>query len=524
MAHLIPPGLASKAERERASPADLAQAAALKRRAKALGKSVTRRGWLVARQNLGKAFRGVRSTCGRRAVALQLIAAATGYRPLPKQLALHLADNADRIDKFFCGGIGTGKSTSAVVEDMICMLCNPGTRALIVAPTYDQALHVLLPIFLAFCELMERAGYPLLRKFYWSQMRAELIDGGEVFFRSVSKIGNLLGFQFATIHLDESETIANPELVWETLTGRCRQLANFRQMLGTSTPRGPRGVIGIFQNAREKYDTLEEREKLRSRYFFVRATTLENPHLPPDYIESLQRTFSKAGWDQEVLAKILRPEAAVYSEFDRARHEFAWRDGKAKFIAHLAKAGVEYDVVYDPGQTYAHVLWIARFADMDVVFDEICEDNITVDRLHADIIARCSALARPPTGFVLDRAVKRERAWAWETFPQSQIMICESRTEQSIVEGISVVKTLLDPMVGEPRLRFASFLWDRMARRAIIKCMMHYSYDKQASGLLSRLPRKDNAYDHGADGVRMWAMKRHGEAYRFLVVQRRHAA
>lgn len=459
--------------------------------------------------------------------ALQIIHIACGYVPLPKQRQLHIAGNRasfDRIDKFYCGGIGTGKSMCAVVDDVICALLNPGTRGLVVAPTYDQCLHVLLPRFLSICEALEKAGYPLLKRFRWSQMRAELVCGGEVFFRSTSKVDLLLGFEFAWIHFDETETVAHPELIWETLSGRLRQDANFRQMLGTSTPRGLRGVIGKFHAARESYASEAERDDLRRRFVFVRSTTLDNPHLPPDYLETLSRTLSKSAWEQEVLAKILRPEAAVYSVFERARHEFVWKDGKAKFIANIAKAGIEYDVVYDPGQTYSHVLWIARFADVDVVFDEICEDGITVDRLHSEIIARCAALGRGPSGFVLDRAVKRERAWAWEAFPQSQIMICESRSEQSIVEGISVVMSLLDPMTGEPRLKWASHMWDRMARRAIVKCMMHYSYDKQASGLLSRLPRKDNAYDHGADDVRMWAMKRHGDAYRFLVVQRRHAA
>lgn len=459
--------------------------------------------------------------------ALQIVHLASGYTPLRNQQRLHRAghkDSLERIDKFYCGGIGTGKSMGAVVDDVICAMLNPGTRGLVVAPTYDQCLHVLLPNFLAICEALEKYGAPLLKRFRWSQMRAELICGGEIFFRSTAKVDNLLGFEFAWVHFDETETVANPEIIWDTLSGRLRQQANFRQMLGTSTPRGLRGVIGKFHSAREDYKTPEEREALRQRFVFVRSTSLDNPHLPPDYLDTLRRTLSKAAWDQEVLAKILRSEAAVYSEFERARHEFVWREGKAKFVEMLAARGVEYDVVYDPGQTYAHVLWIARFADMDVVFDEICEDNITVDKLHAEIVARCLRLRRPPSGFVLDRAVKRERAWAWEAFPQSAIMICESRTEQSIVEGISVVKNLLDPMVGEPRLRFASYLWDRMPRRAIVKCMMHYSYDKTASGTLSRMPKKDNTYDHGADSIRMWGVKRHGDAYRCAVIGRRYAA
>lgn len=513
---LVPDSIASEPERRALDDKTLDKAAEVKTKAKGFRplRIVTDESWIEHRNILGQTQ--------DRARVLQLVMAATGYMPLPKQLKLHLAGApGERIDKFYCGGIGTGKSYAAIVEDLIAILLNPGVRGLIVAPTYDQCLHVLLPTFLAFCELMERAGFPILKRFRWSQMRAELVCGGEVFFRSVAKVDNLLGFEFAWVHFDESETVNNPELIWNTLSGRLRQKAWVRQMIATSTPRGLRGVLGIFQRSREGDG---DRALLRKQFFFVRSTTLENPHLPPDYIENLRRTLSKAAWDQEVLAKVLRPEAAVYREFERARHEFAWANGKAAFVKRLIETGAEYDLVYDPGETYCHVLWIARFANCDVVFDELCDDGITTDRLHDEIVKRCAALKRHPTGIVIDRAVRKERGWCSDTFQQSSLLYCERRAEQSITEGIAIVKNLLDPMQGEPRLKFCSYLWDRMPRRAIIKCMSNYVYGKQASGLLTRLPFKDNAHDHGADCIRMFAMKRHGEAYRYLVVQRRHAA
>ena len=453
---------------------------------------------------------------------LRFISGATGYVPLEPQKDLHTASNPERIDKFYCAGIGSGKSTGAVVDDVICAVLNPGTRGLIVAPTYDQCLHVLLPRFLSICEAMEKCGMQILRKMRWSQMRAELVCGGEVFFRSVAKVDNLLGFEFAWIHFDETETVSNPELIWDTLSGRLRQDANFRQMLGTSTPRGLRGVIGKFHAAREDYSSPEEREDLRKRFVFIRSTSLDNPHLPPDYLETLRRTLSKAAWDQEVLAKILRPEAAVYSEFERSRHEF--RATRAEFLRRMREVGASYDLAYDFGPNYSHILWIARFAEMDIVFDELCDDGITTDRLHDEVIKRCNALGRPPEWIVCDRAVKRERAWAQEAFPQSAVMIMDSRHEQSILEGVAIVKNQLDPVVGEPHLRFASYLWDKTPRRGIVKCMALYVYAKQANGMLSRMPWKDNVHDHGVDALRMHQVKRHGDSYRYLVVGRRHAS
>lgn len=511
--------LASADERDKADEKTIEQARTVRAHARALSQSikVSSRSWVGLRRVFGETQ--------DRARALGIVSAATGYEPLPKQLKFHLADApGQRVSKLFCGGIGTGKSTCAVVEDVIVMLCNPGTRSLIVAPTYDQALHVLLPIFLRICEQMERAGFPILRKFRWSQMRAELICGGEVFFRSVSKVDNLLGFEFALIHFDECETVAAPERIWAALDGRMRQVAHWRQMIATSTPRGLRGVIGIFHTAREDYKTPEERALRRQQYVFIRATTLDNPHLPPDYIENLRRTLSVAAWRQEVMAEILRPEAAVYGVFERRRHSMDV-GSKADWLKAMAREGVGYDLAYDFGINYSHVLWIANSENgRGLVFDELCEDGMSSQRIHDEIKRRCAALGRPPEWIVCDRAVMSERRWAAQEYPQSYVQIMDSRAEQSIIEGISVVTNLLDPMIGDPRIMFASYLFDQVPRRGVVKSMANYRYATMANGMLSRLPWKTNVEDHACDALRMWSMKRHGADYRTLVVSRRHGS
>lgn len=514
--NLIPDSLASKGERDKADEKTVEQARAVKAKAKTLSKpKVTTRSWTALQDHIGASQ--------DRVFALRLVSAATGYKPLPAQEAFHVAVCIGVICKMFCAGIGTGKSKCTIIDDVISILMNPGKRALIVAPTYDQALHVLLPIFLWVCEGMEAVGMPILKRFRWSQMRAEMIGGGEVFFRSVSKIDNILGFEFFLVHFDECETVASPERIWNALMGRLRQLAHFRQANASSTPRGLRGVLGIFHTAREDYKTPEERELRRQQYVFTRATTLENPHLPPDYIENLRRTLSVAAWRQEVLAEILKPEAAVYGVFERRRHQLHV-GSREDFYRLMAQEGIGYDVVYDFGPNYSHVLWIANSEKgYGLIFDELCEDGMSTQRIHDEIIQRCLRLGRPPEWIVCDRAVMSERRWAAQQFPMSYVQIMDSRSEQSIMEGIAVVTNLLDPMVGEPKLRFASYLWDQTPRRGIVKCMANYRYAQMSNGMLSRLPWKDNAHDHGCDDVRMWSVKRHGGDYRMLVVARKHA-
>ena len=455
--------------------------------------------WPLLRERLGK--------IQDRRTALELFCSATGYQPLDPQLKFHLAHHPERMDKFFCAGIGTGKSHAGIVEDILCALMNPGGWGLIVAPTYDQALHVLLPRFLHWCELLDKAGYPLLKRFRWSQMRAELVCGGEVYFRSVQKVDNLLGFEFSWIHFDESETVANPERIWEALSGRCRQTANFRQMLGTSTPRGLRGVVGLFHRALSEHTSSEEMRRLRSRYAFIRATTLDNPHLPPDYVEGLRRTLSKRAWQQEVMAEILRPATAVFDEFSRARHSLHCK--RTDWV------GATYDLAYDAGDQWPHVLWIANSpSGRSVVFDELCEDGWTLDRLHAEIVSRCQRLGRPPEMIVCDRAVKREIQWAFETFPMSRTERMNTRQEQSVTEGIELVRNRLDPMMGDVQLMVADYMFDRPPRRGIVHCLQNYRYPQRIDGTLMPMPLKDNVHDHGIDALRMQQVKRYGEQYK----------
>lgn len=515
---LLPESIATRDERLKADDKTIEQATRVKAFAGGFKGAVSSASWTEARAAMGLRH--------DRKAALQVISAATGYQPHPKQLALHLQGaGIRRVHKFFCAGIGTGKSHAGVVEDMICTLLLPGTRGLVIAPTYDQVLFVLLPTFLAVCEQMERAGFPILKRFRWSQMRAEIIGGGEVFFRSANKVDNLLGFQFSWVHFDESETVADPERVWDVLSGRVRQNAPFRQMLATSTPRGLRGIIAKFHRAREDCAD-DEREAKRREWVFVRATTFDNPYLPEDYIPTLRATYSKRAWDQEVMAKILRPATAVFPEFSRDRHSLPNITSDA-FIRELIARGISYDLAYDAGDQFPHVLWIARFANnTSVIFDEVCDDGMTLDRLHKLISDKCARLKRPPEMIVCDRARKDEIQWAFHTFPSSVVERMRSKDEQLVNPGIEVVRNRLDPYAGDPKIRVLDYLWDKPPRRGIVNCLANLRYPQRIDGTLMNSPLKDNVHDHGVDALRMHEVKLYGEggAMQMLTARYAHAA
>jgi len=445
---------------------------------------------------------------------LQFFCAVTSYRPLPHLVAAHCGGlslpewdekterfSTPKTSKLLVGGIGAGKTGWAGAEFAMGVVANPGGWHLMAGPTNDQVVNVNLPHWERYVEEFEQAGYPLaVGKWHNTAKVQQLVCGGKVFARTYSKVGNLLGFEFSAAWLDEIETIPRSLDVWDTIDGRMRQgIAQWRQLTGTTTPNGLRNVVAKFHEARAKALGLEDkdqREHELSAWFWDRCTGFDNPYLPANYLAGLKEHYSQRRWNQEVLALILRAESIIWSEFDELRHMV--------HFTHFDYRAMEYDLAYDAGDQYPHVLWIARDAQgRSIVFDEICVDNIPVGKLHEEIVQRCTKLKRAPTFIVCDRAVKREIQWAQEQFPMSTVHRMNSRLEQSVSEGIELVRDRLDPVATSPMLLFAKHLKHSTERRGIITCISNYRYKQDIFGIISAIPHKDNIHDHGADALRM---------------------
>lgn len=421
---------------------------------------------------------------------------ASGYAPLPWQRRFHLARGVDgrRTHKLAICGLGAGKSHAFVEEAALLTVLNVGGWGVISAPTYDQLTNVLLPRFLERMERLAAAGFPLLRKYHKTQAIAEMWCGAKIFFRSMAKVDNLRSFEFAWAGMDEIEIHLNAADVWDVVAGRVRQRADVPQVFGCSTPRGLRGVVAIFHANRERVRTLDP-DRLRE-WWWTRATSEDNPHLPDGYLDSLRATYSKRRWSEEVMAEILRPASGVWSsDIDPARHVVP---------GYRFTPGVPYDLAYDAGDQHPHVLWIQRYPDgRCVVFDEFAEDGMPPGKLHDLIVQRCKFLRQDPEHAVGDRAVPSELAWLQQQFPRTQVHRMRDRVQQSVNVGIELVRDRLDPIGGLPLLQFAGRLVPSTTKRGIWNCMMNYKYRLSADGSVTSDPAKDNLHDHGADALRM---------------------
>jgi hypothetical protein len=454
--------------------------------------SNARESWLTLRQRLGDTH--------DRLGTIRLISAATGYVPLPHQLRAHLAGAGPGQTSFklFCAGVGSGKTLFSVYELLAYAIMNPGCSGIALGPTFDLCVSTLLPEFEAAVEKMHAAGYPIVRRFVRSRLEAELVCGGNIAWRSFSKIENMRGRTCAYATIDESEVSFDPGYIWNVLQGRLRDpRARVRGLWATTTPKGLRGIPALFVERRHEARGLPpaERNTELRRWFTIKASSLSNTHLPSDYIKNMERSYSKRMFRAEVMGDVLKPQAAV----------FQWnRDSHVRPYQHNVQT--PYAISCDWGHSNPHALFIAELPDGAlIVFDEMCpEGGTSSHRFRQMIVDRCAQYGRPPQWAIGDRAVRSEMSWLMGQFPAAHVSRMRSREEQSIVSGIAVVNSLLDPVQGDAMLYLSSGVAARQDRRALVKAMLNYRYKQKSDGTIDTMrPYKDSITDHAADCLRM---------------------
>jgi len=474
------------------------------------------KGWRELRHHLGAQE--------DRGELIRFLCAATGYEPLPHQLRAHLAyapGEGAISHKLILGGIGSGKSYWGACETIALAIANVGCDLAVLAPTYDQIMHVIVPTLRELFDSMARRGYPLARKWSASKSCFELVGGGRLYARSYSRCDSIRGFTLCAVHLDETSMARRPAYVFDTLVGRLRdRRANKLQIHVTTTPRGLQGVVAKFvQHRHNALELSPERASFERRAWWVgRAPTMANTHLPAGYIESLKAGYSRRQWEQEVEAKVfMRPEGPVYPEFSRDRHLRPHR---------YDPAIGDYDLAIDWGYRHPAVLFIQRIPGTQdaVVFDEFVRDGVTRDHLRAYIRHACGQLGRDPANIAADRASKDQNQWCVATFPGSRLHVMRSRASQAILHGVERVRTMLDPVERAPLLYVATHLADADEPRGIVRSFESYRYKKRADGMVSSEPHHEALASHAMDAIRYWVVGCGSEERQAFDFERNHGA
>jgi PBSX family phage terminase large subunit len=208
------------------------------------------------------------------------------YEALPAQRSFH-SDLGSRF-KGYSGPVGSGKSHALVYEALFLSRLNPGLLGLIGAPTYPMLRDSTQRTFFEVLQ-QERIEYT----FHKQENKVRfLANGSEVIFRTLENPDRLRGPNLAWFAIDEL-TYARED-AWTRLLARLRHPAA-RRLCGCAvwTPNG--------------YDWVHRRflESKAPDYRVVLATPRENTHLPPDFYDQLQGSYSERFYRQEVLGEYL---------------------------------------------------------------------------------------------------------------------------------------------------------------------------------------------------------------------------
>lgn len=415
--------------------------------------------------------------------ALQLLASVSDYDPLPHQLRAHLSPARH---KLFLGGVGSGKSTWSMAEAVVLSLLNPpGCTGVVLGPTYDIVTQVLLPSWLAFAESLNAAGIPFLRRYNKSQAKADLEDGSSVLFRSFHKADSIRGLNATFACLDEVAVDSNPNYVWDVIAGRLRDpRSNVIQLHATTTPKGLVNIPALFHRMRET--------EARPDWWVGRATSMDNPHLPPGFIDSLKQGYSKRQWEQEVLGKCLQAQATVWPEIEKERHVIPWTYDPA----------LPYYMGMDFGYAKPAILFAQEHRGALIVFWEYVEDEVPYEKQKSIIRNKIAELGKPPEHVVGDRADREWMSWLIQNLAHSQVHRMQTKMDQRVTTGIEVVRSMLDPMIGEPRLYVAKSLTENPPERGIWRALHNYRWKLTKDGLIGDSALKDGTFDHICDTIR----------------------
>jgi hypothetical protein len=162
--------------------------------------------------------------------------------------------------------------------------------------------------------------------------------------------------------------------------------------------------------------------------------------------------MSATQYAQEVLAQIQRPQLVVFPEMSREL-----------VVPYVHEAGVPYSVGIDPGYSKPHVVFVAHMRDLgmndrDVVFDEICEREVPEGRMLGLLESKFNQYGRLPDMIASDRALPGFNQKMMRKFSDTKIKTRTSKNDQQQWAGLEVVRSLLDPSDGPPRLFFSDRL------------------------------------------------------------------
>ncbi len=369
-------------------------------------------------------------------------------------------------------GYGAGKTRALCAKAVMMAAANQGFIGCVMEPTGPLIRDIWQTDFESFLET-----YEIPYTFRASPLPEYMLHlpGGDtkILCRSFENWSRIIGLNLAWVLADEIDTVT-PSIAnkaFPKILGRLRS-GNVRQFGAASTPEGFRWMWNTFGS---------DEAKARPDRHLIKMRTVDNPHLPPDFIERLE-----ANYDPSLLRAYLDGEfvnlttGQVYDRFDRAKHVVTKLPDTDR---EPLRVGVDFNV----GNMSAVIA--VRLGSSLLVIDEISGAHDT-DALAQEVVRRYPdrRMYAYPDASGGNRSTNAS---------QTDVQILESygmsnqspRANPPVRDRVAAVQALLENGKGQVRLQVSETC------KRVIECLELQCYTDKGE------PDKDAGFDHMNDAL-----------------------
>jgi len=209
----------------------------------------------------------------------------------------------------FFGGFGNGKTLAGCIKAFRLSMEHQGNVGIIGRFSQPQLRATTRKTFFSMLDSNEDtiSSHPMVAKFNKVENLLRFRNGSEILFRHLDSPSDLLSLNLGWFYVDQGEEVS--ENIFLILQSRLRlDGVPFRQGFLTGNPEGHNWIWRRFIHYGDP------------DYHMVQATSLENPHLPPDYVPMLLRNYPEAWVRRYVYGSWDVFEGQIYGEFDPRVH------------------------------------------------------------------------------------------------------------------------------------------------------------------------------------------------------------
>lgn len=262
----------------------------------------------------------------------------------------------------FVAGFGTGKSevmcNSALLDSM-----EGGSDSIIAMyePTYDLVRLILAP------RMEEKlTDWGIRYKYNKSDNIIYTSSGqfGDFVLRTLDNPARIVGYESFRAKIDELDTLnkEHAEHAWNKVVARNRQLPRTYKPI---TPK-PANTVSVFTTP-EGFRFVHDRWEVKKDpgYEMIQASTLSNPFLPEDYVQSLRDTYPSQLIDAYINGKFVNlTSRTVYYAYDRRKNSSreTIKPGETLYIGQDFNVGHMASTVYVQRGKVWHA--VAELVDM----------------------------------------------------------------------------------------------------------------------------------------------------------------